>query len=81
MSTRNFNNKNGAGNIPEDLDIPACTIEDVDRSLFNLFDKQLPFTYKHKKGTKKAPVIVRKPMKNIAIIIKFLAVNFISYYS
>jgi hypothetical protein len=50
-------NANGGGNIPEDLDIPSCTIEDVDRSLFNLFDKQLPFTYKHKKGTKKAPVI------------------------
>ena len=36
--------------IPEDLDIPACTIEDVDRSLFNLFDKHsfvLRFQYKY----------------------------------
>ena len=26
-------------NVPEDFSLPACTIEDVDRALFNLFDK------------------------------------------
>ena len=66
MSTRNYKNredsfssatgKEGA-NIPEDLSIPPCTVEDVDRALFDLFDKQLPFLYRHKKGQKKAPVI------------------------
>ena len=63
MSTRNYKNKTEklpgkeGGNIPEDLSIPSCTIEDVDRSLFDLFDAQLPFTYKHKQGTRRAPVI------------------------
>lgn len=66
MSTRNYKNRessfsvstgNEGANIPDDLIIPSCTIEDVDRALFNLFDTQLPFTYSHKKGTKKAPVI------------------------
>jgi hypothetical protein len=45
------------GIAPNDFEIPSCTIEDVDRSLFTLFDKQLPFTYKHKSGIKKVPVI------------------------
>ena len=45
------------GNAPGDFEIPSCTIEDVDRALFTLFDKQLPFNYKHKEGIKKAPVI------------------------
>ena len=27
-------------NVPEDFSLPACTIEDVDRALFNLFDKE-----------------------------------------
>ena len=66
MSTRNYKNKTDSvsgdtgkegANIPEDLEIPSCTLEDVDRALFSLFDKQLPFMYKHKKGTRKAPVI------------------------
>jgi len=66
MSTRTYKNRedsfsastgNEGANIPEDFSIPSCTIEDVDRSLFTLFDKQLPFVYKHKKGSRKAPVI------------------------
>jgi len=43
--------------IPTDFEIPSCTIEDVDRALFNLFDKQLPFIYNHKDGTRRVPVI------------------------
>ena len=42
---------------PDDIEIPSCTIEDVDRSVFNLFDKQLPFQAKNKEGAKKIPVI------------------------
>jgi len=66
MSTRNYKNRNDSfssstgnegANIPDDLEIPPCTIEDVDRALFSLFDVQLPFIYKHKKGTRRAPVI------------------------
>jgi len=43
--------------IPTDLEIPSCTIEDTDRALFNLFDKQLPFVYRHKEGNRRVPVI------------------------
>ncbi len=57
MSTRNFKNDNSSGNIPEDFSLPSCSIEDVDRALFELFDKQLDFNYEHKTGTKRAPVI------------------------
>ena len=42
---------------PSDIEIPSCTIEDVDRSVFNLFDKQIPFQAKDKDGLKKIPVI------------------------
>jgi len=45
------------GQAPDDFNIPNCTIEDVDRSLFALFDEQLPFVHKHKEGIRKAPVI------------------------
>ena len=66
MSTRNYKSRedsfssstgNEGANIPTDFTLPPCTIEDVDRALFSLFDSQIPFTYKHKKGTRKAPVI------------------------
>ena len=43
--------------IPDDFKIPSCTIEDVDRSIFELFENQLPFNYTHKGGQKRAPVI------------------------
>ena len=43
--------------IPSDIEIPTCTIEDVDRSVFNLFDKQLPFQSSLGDGQKKIPVI------------------------
>jgi len=45
-------------NVPDDLRIPSCGLEDVDRALFNLFDKDLPLLYQQKDGsTKKVPVI------------------------
>jgi len=44
--------------VPEDLKIPSCGLEDVDRAMFNLFDKDLPLTYITKDGSsKKVPVI------------------------
>lgn len=39
------------------IDIPSCTIEDVDRSVFNLFEKDLNFTVKSNKKPAKVPVI------------------------
>lgn len=44
-------------NVPEDFSLPACTIEDVDRSLFTLFDREIPFMYTHKGANKRIPVI------------------------
>ena len=44
-------------NIPDDFVVPSCTVEDVDRALFNLFDKDIPFYYKTKKEMKRIPVI------------------------
>ena len=65
MTTRSYKNngifKAGTANveysIPEDFELPSCSVEDVDRALFTLFDKHLPFTYETKKGTKRVPVI------------------------
>jgi len=43
--------------VPSDI-IPSCGLEDVDRALFNLFDKEIPLINKLKDGsTKKVPVI------------------------
>jgi hypothetical protein len=54
----------GAGLLPEgssvsdEIEVPSCTIEDVDRALFNLFDKDLSLFYKEKnKNVKKIPVV------------------------
>jgi hypothetical protein len=47
-----------SSDAPGDIAIPPCTIEDLDRSVFSLFDTQLPLQVKQKgKGTKKVPVI------------------------
>ena len=35
--------KNDGDNIPVDFDFPSIGIEDIDRGLFDLFDKQLNF--------------------------------------
>lgn len=47
---------------PSDITVPSCTIEDVDRAVFNLFDKQLPLQIRQGgngsgSGSKKVPVI------------------------
>jgi hypothetical protein len=43
--------------IPEDFSIPPCTIEDVDRALFNFFNEEIPLFYKRKKAMKRVPII------------------------
>jgi len=49
-------------NIPEDFHIPSCGIEDVDRALFDKFDKEIGFTIKRKiernHTTEEVPVIM-----------------------
>jgi hypothetical protein len=44
-------------NIPDDLFVPPCTIEDADRALFNLFNEDIPMIYQQRNETKKIPVI------------------------
>jgi hypothetical protein len=65
MATR-YSNKPGvqekvdsgySNNPASDFTMPSCTIEDVDRGVFNLFDKELPLFYRRKDNTKKIPVI------------------------
>ena len=45
------------GESVDALNIPSCTIEDVDRSVFNLFEKELDFTVESNKKPAKVPVI------------------------
>ena len=44
-------------NAPEEFDIPSIGIEDIDRSIFELFDKKISFEVKHKGTLQKVPVI------------------------
>jgi hypothetical protein len=44
-------------NVPEDFTIPPVGIEDIDRSIFNLFDKKLAFETKVNNQTTRVPVI------------------------
>ena len=46
-----------SGGIAEKFFIPSCGIEDLDRSVFNLFDKEIPLYYKINNERKKVPVI------------------------
>lgn len=44
-------------NIPTDFSIPSCGIADVDKALFDLFDKQIGFQITQKNKTEPVPVI------------------------
>jgi len=43
--------------IPEDFELPACGVEDVDRAIFNLFDKEIPFYYELDGEQQKIPAV------------------------
>ena len=45
--------------VPTDINIPSCGIEDVDESLFKLFDKEIKFSVRDNKtgNTKNVPVV------------------------
>ena len=45
------------GEQVDGFDIPSCTIEDVDRSVFNLCEKELNFLVESNKKVMKVPVI------------------------
>lgn len=42
---------------PTDLTIPSVGLEDVDRALFTLLDKEIPFAVETSQGTRKVPVV------------------------
>ena len=44
-------------NIPEDFNLPSCTIEDVDKAVFNLFEEQIPLYYQIGNENRRIPVI------------------------
>ena len=44
-------------NSPEDFTIPSIGIEDIDRAIFELFDKKLSFEVKSQGKLQKVPVI------------------------
>jgi len=75
-------------NVPDNFSIPPCGIEDVDRALFNLFDKKLAFEIKVNEQTTKVPVVFAagerfaltkrlKPIrdKNNALILPLIAIK------
>src|SRR5210317_77303 len=44
-------------NYTEDYIIPSCGLEDLDKAVFNLFDKQIPLYYDLSGEVHKVPVI------------------------
>ena len=51
-----FTNFDGT-NIPKDFEFPSIEIENVDRAIFDLFDKQMIFETSEKGETRKIPVV------------------------
>lgn len=45
------------GSAPVDFEVPSCTIEDVDRSVYDLFKTQLPLFYAHEREMRRVHVI------------------------
>jgi hypothetical protein len=95
MSTRETIEAQRQGSIPNDtenasdaiLEVPSCTIEDIDRGVFDLFDQDLPIHYTYKKKTKRVPIVFaagerfaliarKKPLrdKNNALILPVLSI-------
>ena len=75
-------------NVPDDFFIPECNIEDLDRAIFNLFDKDLEITVEQNNQVEKVPVIFatgerfalvkrRKPLrdKNNALILPLVSIR------
>ena len=58
-SNHEFDTRQGyeGSTAPEDFTIPSCTIEDVDKAVFNLFEKDIPLYFLIGKETRRIPVI------------------------
>ena len=51
-------NPAGSSGANEEVVVPSCTLEDVDRALFKLFNEDMPLHYKeNNKNTKRVPII------------------------
>jgi hypothetical protein len=95
MSTRETLESASQGNTPVAgenasdaiLDIPSCTIEDIDRGVFDLLDRDLPLHYTYKKRTKRVPIVFasgerfaliarKKPLRDVnnALILPVISV-------
>ena len=74
-------------NTTEDYFLPSCGLEDLDRAIFNLFDKDIPLFYMHANQQRKVPVIFatgerfavlrrKEPLtdKNNAIILPLISI-------
>ena len=75
-------------NVPDNFEFPSCGVEDVDRALFELFDKKLAFEVKVNEQTTRVPVVFaagerfaltrrQKPIRdrNNALILPLIAVK------
>ena len=75
-------------NFPDDYIIPSCGVEDLDKSVFELFDKQIPLYYDLHGEKKRVPVIFatgerfallrrKKPIvdKNGALILPLISIT------
>ena len=95
MTTRETLEANSQGNTPQAgenasgniLEVPSCTIEDIDRAVFNLFNRDLPLFHTIKNSTNRVPVIFaggerfaliarKKPLrdKNNALILPVVSI-------
>jgi hypothetical protein len=54
--TETFTNFDGT-NTPKDFDFPSIEIEDIDRAVFQLFDKKIEFEVEQNGKSKKIPVV------------------------
>ena len=73
---------------PDNFDLPSSDIEEVDRALFNLFDREIPFQVKVDNQSEKVPVVFstgerfaltrrKSPIrdKNNALILPIIAIH------
>jgi len=57
MPERKLKNGYEGTNIPEDFTFPSVGVEDVDRAIFNLFNRDINFEVKVNEETKRVPVV------------------------
>jgi len=56
-TTKRYSNTGYEGNNNADYIIPSCGVEDLDKSIFNLFDKQIPLFFELHGEIRRVPVV------------------------